>query len=61
MVSQGAGAIGTIVLTALADGASVDTALIVAGIVLALGAPLYLPAMRAERRARVAGVEIAAG
>ena len=61
MVSQGAGAIGTIVLTALADGASVDTALIVAGIVLALGAPLYLPAMRAERRARVAEVEIAAG
>ena len=49
MVSQGAGAIGTIVLTALADGASVNTALIVAGIVLALGAPLYLPAMRAER------------
>ena len=52
MVSQGAGAIGTIVLTALAEDASVDTALIVAGIVLAVAAPLYLPAMRAERAAR---------
>jgi predicted MFS family arabinose efflux permease len=49
MVSQGAGAIGTIVLTAIADGASVNTAFVVAGIALAAGAPLYLPAMRVER------------
>ncbi len=51
MVSQGAGAIGYLVLTAVADGASVDTAFVMAGIVLAAAAPLYLPAWRAERRA----------
>ena len=50
MVSQGAGAVGTIVLTALADHLSVNTAMYVAGIALALAAPLYLPALRAERQ-----------
>ena len=50
MVGQPAGAIGAIVLSALADGTSLPTAMIVGGIVCALAAPLYLPALRAERR-----------
>ena len=49
MVAQPAGAIGTIVLSALADGASVPAAMVVGGIVCAMAAPLYLPALRAER------------
>lgn len=56
MVSQPAGAIGLIVLTALADGASVSTAIIVGGVVAALAAPLYLPAARADRDRRLARV-----
>lgn len=55
MVSQPAGAIGAIVLGALADGASLSTAMIVGGLVCAAAAPLYLPAFRRERRARAAG------
>jgi MFS family permease len=54
MVSQPAGAIGAIVLAALADGTSVTTAMVVGGILCAVAAPLYLPAFRAERRRRVA-------
>ena len=50
MVGQPAGAIGAIVLAALADGTSLPTAMIVGGIVCALAAPLYLPALRAERQ-----------
>ncbi len=50
MVSQPAGAIGAIVLTAIASGASVSTAMVVGGVVCAAAAPLYLPAWRAERR-----------
>jgi predicted MFS family arabinose efflux permease len=50
MVSQPAGAIGAIVLGALADGASVTTAMLFGGIVCAAAAPLYIPAWRAERR-----------
>jgi predicted MFS family arabinose efflux permease len=49
MVSQPAGAIGAIVLGALADGASLSTAMVVGGIVCAAAAPLYLPALRRER------------
>lgn len=49
MVAQPAGAIGTIVLSALADGSSVPAAMVVGGIVCAIAAPLYLPALRAER------------
>jgi predicted MFS family arabinose efflux permease len=52
MVSQPAGALGTITLTALADGTSVSTALITGGIVLAVAAPLYLPAWRREQARR---------
>jgi MFS family permease len=49
MVSQPAGAIGAIALSALADGTSLSTAMVVGGIVCALAAPLYLPARRAEK------------
>lgn len=50
MVSQPAGAIGAIVLAALADGTSLTTAMVVGGIACAVAAPLYIPAWRAERR-----------
>ncbi|MGI8517393.1 MAG: MFS transporter [Acidimicrobiia bacterium] len=53
MVGQPSGAIGTVVLTALADATSVTTALFVGGVVLAVAAPLYLPAWRRERVRRL--------
>ena len=53
MVSQPAGAIGAIVLASLADATSVSTAMIVGGVVCALAAPLYIPALRAERARRL--------
>ena len=52
MVSQPAGAIGAIVLAALADGTSVTTAMVIGGVVCAAAAPLYIPAWRAERARR---------
>lgn len=52
MVSQPAGAIGAIVLTSIAAGTSLSTAMIVAGVACALAAPLYLPARRAELQAQ---------
>ncbi len=53
MMSQPAGAIGLIVLTAIAEGISVSVAMYVGAAVLALAAPLYVPAWRQERnRAR---------
>jgi predicted MFS family arabinose efflux permease len=52
MISQPAGAVGAIVLAALADGTSVTTAMVVGGIACAVAAPLYLPAFRAERDRR---------
>jgi len=52
MVGQPAGALGGIVLAALADATSVSTAMVIGGIILAMAAPLYLPAMRQERSAR---------
>jgi MFS transporter, DHA1 family, tetracycline resistance protein len=48
MVSQPAGAIGLVVLTALATGVSVSAALLVGAVVLAAAAPLYLVTQRAE-------------
>ncbi|SCL30653.1 Predicted arabinose efflux permease, MFS family [Micromonospora pallida] len=51
MVAMPAGALGGIVLTALADAAGVRTAMLVGAVVLAVAAPLYLPAWRAARRA----------
>jgi len=50
MVAQPAFSIGMIVLTALASGVSTSVAIVVGAVVLALAAPLYLPAVRAERR-----------
>ncbi|RZU74770.1 putative MFS family arabinose efflux permease [Micromonospora kangleipakensis] len=49
MMAQPAGALGGLVLTALADRSSVSTAMFVGAVVLALAAPLYLPAWRAGR------------
>lgn len=54
MISQPAGAIGAIVLAALADGTSVTTAMVVGGVLCAIAAPLYVPAFRAERKRRTA-------
>ncbi|MFI7678872.1 MFS transporter [Actinophytocola sp. NPDC049390] len=50
MVWQPAGALGQILLTLLASGVSTGIAIVAGGVVLALAAPLYLPAVRAERR-----------
>ncbi|WP_127130774.1 MFS transporter [Georgenia sp. SYP-B2076] len=55
MASQPAGSLGVIALTWLADGLSVGAAMIVGAVVLAVAAPLYLPAWRQERRAEAAG------
>ncbi|MEU8262780.1 MFS transporter [Micromonospora sp. NPDC048999] len=57
MVGLPAGALGAVVLTALADRTSVSLAMLVGAVVLALAAPLYLPAWRAGRD----GVPTAAG
>src|SRR6476646_9583273 len=54
MVSQPAGALGAILLSALADGTSISTAMIVGGIICAVAAPLYIPAWRAERARQAA-------
>jgi predicted MFS family arabinose efflux permease len=59
MVSQPAGAIGAIVLAALADGTSLTTAMVVGGIACAAAAPLYIPAWREEKRRRALEVEVA--
>jgi hypothetical protein len=53
MVAQPAGALGLILLTALASGVSTSFAIVVGAVALALAAPLYLPAARAERRQSV--------
>jgi predicted MFS family arabinose efflux permease len=60
MVAQPAGSLGTIVLAAVADGTSLSTAMILGGLILAAAAPLYVPALRAERRARDRRSEAAA-
>ncbi|MEH1059212.1 MFS transporter [Micromonospora sp. CPCC 206171] len=54
MVGQPGFAIGAVLLTALADTRSVTTAMLVGGVVLAVAAPLYLPAWRAGRTAGAA-------
>ena len=56
MVAQPAGAIGGIGLSALADGTSLTTAMVVAGILCAVAAPLYIPAWRRERQRAAAGL-----
>ena len=49
MFAQPAGSLGLIVLTGLADGFSTSLAMVVGGVLLALAAPLYVPAWRQER------------
>ncbi|MGS2619931.1 MFS transporter [Micromonospora sp. LZ34] len=49
MMGQPGFAIGAIALTALADAVSVSAAMLVGAVVLAVAAPLYLPAWRAGR------------
>nr|WP_258400634.1 MFS transporter [Micromonospora saelicesensis] len=51
MMAQPAAALGGVVLTAIAAAASVSTAMVVGAVVLAVAAPLYLPAWLAGRRA----------
>ena len=53
MVAHPAFAVGLILLTALASGGSTSFAIVVGAIALAVAAPLYLPAARAERLRRV--------
>ncbi|GAA2384736.1 hypothetical protein Cme02nite_65890 [Catellatospora methionotrophica] len=53
MMGQPAGALGGIALTALAAATSISTAMYVGAVVLALAAPLYLPAWRQSRRRSV--------
>ncbi|SDU44771.1 MFS transporter [Jiangella alkaliphila] len=54
MVFQPAAAIGMLVLTNVAESASVTAAMVVGAVVIALAVPLYLPAYRAEKRAEPA-------
>ncbi|MFC8620085.1 MFS transporter [Micromonospora purpureochromogenes] len=61
MVGQPGFAIGAVLLTAIADTRSVTTAMLVGGVVLAVAAPLYLPAWRAGRAAGAAGDPAPAG
>jgi len=53
MMAQAAGALGVLALTAVADQQSARVAMYLGGAVLALAAPLYLPAWRQERRQQV--------
>ncbi|WLS44942.1 MFS transporter [Micromonospora profundi] len=50
MMGQPGFAVGAVVLTALADRVSVTAAMLVGAVVLAVAAPLYLPAWRAGRQ-----------
>ena len=55
MVFHPSAAVGAIVLTTIAAGTSLASAFVVAGIACAVAAPLYLPALRAERERAAAG------
>jgi MFS family permease len=50
MMGQPGFALGAVLLTTIADTASVSVAMLVGAVVLAVAAPLYLPAWRAGRR-----------
>ncbi len=52
MVSQPAGSLGGITLSALADRSGVTSAMVVGGVICAMAAPLYLPAWRQEQASR---------
>lgn len=54
MMAQGAGAIGLIILSSVAEHASVSAAMYVGGLVLAAAAPLYLFARQTEPTSRQA-------
>ncbi|MET7752737.1 MFS transporter [Micromonospora sp. NPDC005367] len=54
MMGQPGFALGAVLLTALADFSSVGTAMLVGAVVLAVAAPLYLPAWLAGRRTATA-------
>jgi predicted MFS family arabinose efflux permease len=49
MVSMPAGALGGVLLAALADATALPVAIVVGAVVCAIAAPLYLPAWRQER------------
>jgi hypothetical protein len=53
-ISQPAGAVGVVTLTAFAQATSVSMAMFVGAIVLAAAAPLYIPAWRQSRMDAVA-------
>ncbi len=55
MVALPAGALGGVLLGYLGDRAGVSTAMLVGAVVLAVAAPLYLPAWRAAHRFSVHG------
>ncbi|MBB5786527.1 MFS transporter [Jiangella mangrovi] len=55
MVFQPASALGLLLLTNVAEAASVTSAMLVGAVAVALAVPLYLPAFRAERRSELAG------
>lgn len=57
MMGQPGFALGAVLLTALADASSVSAAMLVGAVVLAVAAPLYLPAWRASRTVESDGVE----
>ncbi|MEU5938004.1 MFS transporter [Micromonospora sp. NPDC047548] len=61
MMAQPAGALGAVVLGTVAGAAGVSTAMLVGAVVLAMAAPLYLPAWRAGRAATGAGGGAATG
>ena len=52
MMAQAAGALGVLTLTAVADQESARVAMYLGGAVLAVAAPLYIPAWRQERARR---------
>jgi predicted MFS family arabinose efflux permease len=52
MMAQAAGALGVLTLTAVADQESARVAMYIGGVVLAVAAPLYIPAWRQERARR---------
>jgi MFS family permease len=56
MMAQAAGALGVLALTFVADQESARVAMYLGGAVLAVAAPLYLPAWRQERARRTGGV-----
>jgi MFS family permease len=57
MVSMPAGALGGVLLAALADATSLPVAIVVGAVICAVAAPLYLPAWRQERDSASSSVD----